>query len=146
MAISYDDVKVGDEIPSFSIQLDQMMLWITPASGDLIPSIMTRSSARRPDSAHIAHGLSVWVACRRPWWTDEDPGRLRKLKAKGPRRAGRGDTVTFKGKVVDKKEESEEAGRPGGHAETRTAQVLTMAAVRALIGVRPLLRWQRLTP
>ena len=48
----------------------------------------------------------AWAACRRHV-TDwiEDPGKLRKLKVRFAAPARPGDTVTFKGKVTDKKEE-----------------------------------------
>jgi acyl dehydratase len=108
MAISYDAVKVGDEIPSFSIQLDQMMLWMySGASGDFNPIHNDKEFGEKVGlGGTIAHGLSSMGRMQKTLvdWI-EDPGRLKKLKVRFAAPARPGDTVTFKGKVVDKKEE-----------------------------------------
>jgi acyl dehydratase len=108
MAVSYDDVKVGDEIPSFSIQLEQMMLWqYSGASGDFNPIHNDKEFGEKVGlGGTIAHGLSSMGRMQKTV-TDwiEDPGRLKKLKVRFAAPARPGDTVTFSGKVVDKKEE-----------------------------------------
>ncbi len=108
MGVSYDDVKVGDEIPSFSIQLDQMMLWMySGASGDFNPIHNDKEFAEKVGlGGTIAHGLSSMGRMQKTV-TDwiEDPGKLKKLKVRFSAPARPGDTVTFWGKVTDKKEE-----------------------------------------
>lgn len=108
MGISYDEVKVGDEIPSFSIQLDQMMLWMySGASGDFNPIHNDKEFGEKVGlGGTIAHGLSSMGRMQKTV-TDwiEDPGRLRKLKVRFAAPARPGDTLTFRGKVADKKEE-----------------------------------------
>jgi acyl dehydratase len=108
MAISYDEVNVGDEIPSFSIQLDQMMLWMySGASGDFNPIHNDKEFGEKVGlGGTIAHGLSSMGRLQKTVvdWV-EDPGKLKKLKVRFAAPARPGDTVTFKGKVVDKKEE-----------------------------------------
>ena len=108
MGMSYDEVKVGDEIPSFSIQLDQMMLWMySGASGDFNPIHNDKEFGEKVGlGGTIAHGLSSMGRMQKTV-TDwiEDPGRLRKLKVRFAAPARPGDTLTFRGKVADKKEE-----------------------------------------
>ena len=108
MGVSYEDIKVGDEIPSFSIQLEQMMLWMySGASGDFNPIHNDKEFGEKVGlGGTIAHGLSSMGRMQKTL-TDwiEDPGRLRRLKVRFAAPARPGDTVTFKGKVTDKKEE-----------------------------------------
>ncbi len=108
MGVSYEDVKVGDEIPSFSIQLEQMMLWMySGASGDFNPIHNDKEFGEKVGlGGTIAHGLSSMGRMQKTL-TDwiEDPGKLRRLKVRFAAPARPGDTVTFKGKVTDKKEE-----------------------------------------
>ncbi len=108
MAVAFDDVKVGDEIPSFSIQLDQMMLWMySGASGDFNPIHNDKEFGEKVGlGGTIAHGLSSMGRMQKTVvdWI-EDPGKLKKLKVRFAAPARPGDTVTFKGKVIDKKEE-----------------------------------------
>lgn len=108
MGVSYDDVKVGDEIPSFSIPLDQMMLWMySGASGDFNPIHNDKEFGEKVGlGGTIAHGLSSMGRMQKTV-TDwiEDPGKLKKLKVRFSAPARPGDTVTFWGKVTDKKEE-----------------------------------------
>ena len=108
MGVSYKDIKVGDEIPSFSIQLEQMMLWMySGASGDFNPIHNDKEFGEKVGlGGTIAHGLSSMGRMQKTL-TDwiEDPGKLRKLKVRFAAPAHPGDTVTFKGKVTDKKEE-----------------------------------------
>lgn len=108
MGVSYEDIKVGDEIPSFSIQLEQMMLWMySGASGDFNPIHNDKEFGEKVGlGGTIAHGLSSMGRMQKTL-TDwiEDPGKLRKLKVRFAAPARPGDTVTFKGKVTDKKEE-----------------------------------------
>jgi len=108
MGVSYEDIKVGDDIPDFSIQLEQMMLWMySGASGDFNPIHNDKEFGEKVGlGGTIAHGLSSMGRMQKTL-TDwiEDPGKLRKLKVRFAAPAHPGDTVTFKGKVTDKKEE-----------------------------------------
>jgi acyl dehydratase len=108
MAASYDQVNVGDSIPEFSIQLEQMMLWMySGASGDFNPIHNDKEFGEKVGlGGTIAHGLSSMGRMQKTV-TDwiEDPGMLRKLKVRFAAPAHPGDTVTFWGKVIDKKEE-----------------------------------------
>jgi acyl dehydratase len=108
MAVSFDKVSVGDEIPEFSIQLEQMMLWqYAGASGDFNPIHVDKEFGEKVGlGGTIAHGLSNMGRLQKAI-TDwiEDPGRLRKLKVRFSAPARPGDTVTFSGKVTDKRVE-----------------------------------------
>jgi acyl dehydratase len=108
MAVSYEDINVGDEIPSFSIQLEQMMLWqYAGASGDFNPIHVDKEFGEKVGlGGTIAHGLSSMGRMQKTLvdWI-EDPGKLKKLKVRFAAPARPGDTVTFRGKVSDKKEE-----------------------------------------
>jgi len=108
MTLSFDAIKVGDEIPSFSIELDQMMLWMySGASGDFNPIHNDKEFGEKVGlGGTIAHGLSSMGRMQKTVvdWID-DPGKLKKLKVRFAAPARPGDTVTFKGKVTDKKEE-----------------------------------------
>lgn len=108
MAVSFDQVNIGDEIPAFSIQLEQMMLWqYAGASGDFNPIHVDREFGEMVGlGGTIAHGLSSMGRMQKTItdWT-EDPGRLTKLKVRFAVPARPGDIVTFRGKVIDKKEE-----------------------------------------
>lgn len=108
MAISYDQVNVGDEIPPLSVELNQMMLWMyAGASGDFNPIHVDKEFAEKVGlGGTIAHGLSSMARMGRTVtdWV-EDPGRLKKFKVRFNRPARPGDTVTFSAKVSEKKEE-----------------------------------------
>jgi 3-hydroxybutyryl-CoA dehydratase len=108
MAVSFDEVNVGDEIPTFSIQLEQMMLWqYAGASGDFNPIHVDKEFGEKVGlGGTIAHGLSNMGRLQKTV-TDwiEDPGRLTKLKVRFAAPARPGDTVTFTGKVTGKKVE-----------------------------------------
>lgn len=108
MAASYEQVNVGDEIPEFSITLEQMMLWqYSGASGDYNPIHNDRDFGEKVGlGGTIAHGLSSMGRMQKTItdWT-EDPVRLKKLGVRFAAPARPGDTVTFWGKVTDKKEE-----------------------------------------
>lgn len=108
MAVSYDKVNVGDDIPPLSVELNQMMLWIyAGASGDFNPIHVDKEFGEKVGlGGTIAHGLSSMARmgrCVTDWI--EDPGALKRLKVRFSSPAKPGDTVTFKGKVSDKKEE-----------------------------------------
>jgi len=108
MAPSYDQVNVGDEIPSLSVELNQMMLWMyAGASGDFNPIHVDKEFAETVGlGGTIAHGLSSMARmgkCVTDW--AGDPGALRKFKVRFARPARPGDTITFWGKVTEKKEE-----------------------------------------
>ena len=106
--VTFDQVNVGDEIPSLEITLDQMMLWMyAGASGDFNPIHVDKEFAEKVGlGGTIAHGLSSMGRMQKTV-TDwiEDPGMLGKLKVRFAAPAHPGDTVTFWGKVIDKKEE-----------------------------------------
>jgi 3-hydroxybutyryl-CoA dehydratase len=108
MAVSFDKVNVGDEIPEFSIQLEQMMLWqYAGASGDFNPIHVDKEFGEKVGlGGTIAHGLSSMGRMQKAItdWV-EDPGRLKKLKVRFAAPAHPGDTVTFSGKVTDKRVE-----------------------------------------
>jgi acyl dehydratase len=108
MAVSFDKVDVGDEIPGFSIQLEQMMLWqYAGASGDFNPIHVDKEFGEQVGlGGTIAHGLSSMGRLQKTItdWV-EDPGRLKKLKVRFAAPARPGDTVTFSGRVTDKKVE-----------------------------------------
>ena len=108
MAVSYEDINVGDEIPSFSIQLEQMMLWMySGASGDFNPIHNDKEFGEKVGlGGTIAHGLSSMGRMQKTL-TDwlEDPGKLKKLKVRFAAPARPGDTVTFSGRVTGMKVE-----------------------------------------
>lgn len=108
MAVSFEDVNIGDEIPPLSVTLEQMMLWIyAGASGDFNPIHVDREFGEKVGlGGTIAHGLSNMARmgrCVTDWIGD--PGKLKQFKVRFSAPAKPGDTVTFKGKVTDKKEE-----------------------------------------
>ena len=106
--ITFEEVNVGDEIPSFVIELNQMMLWIyAGASGDFNLIHVDKEFGESVGlGGTIAHGLSSMARLSKTIndWT-EDPGALKKLSVQMRNPARPGDTVTFWGKVVEKKEE-----------------------------------------
>ena len=108
MAVSFDQVNIGDEIPAFSIQLEQMMLWqYAGASGDFNPIHVDREFGEMVGlGGTIAHGLSSMGRMQKTIvdWI-EDPGKLKRFMVRFSSPARPGDTVTFWGKVKDKKEE-----------------------------------------
>jgi len=106
--VSYDEVSVGDEIPPLSVELNQMMLWMyAGASGDFNPIHVDKEFATQVGlGGTIAHGLSSMGRlghCLNDWLGD--PGALKRFKVRFSAPAKPGDTITFWGKVVDKKEE-----------------------------------------
>jgi acyl dehydratase len=108
MAVSFDQVKVGDEIPRLSVELNQMMLWMyAGASGDFNPIHVDKDFAEKVGlGGTIAHGLSSMARmgkCITDWV--EDPGALKQFKVRFARPARPGDTITFRGQVTEKKEE-----------------------------------------
>lgn len=108
MAVSYDQVNVGDDIPPLSVELNQMMLWIyAGASGDFNPIHVDKEFGEKVGlGGTIAHGLSSMARmgrCVTDWIGD--PGELKRLKVRFSAPAKPGDTVTFKGRVTEKKEE-----------------------------------------
>jgi acyl dehydratase len=108
MAVSFENLNVGDEISPLSVQLDQMMLWIyAGASGDFNLIHVDKEFGEKVGlGGTIAHGLSNMARmgrCVTDWV--QDPGALKQLKVRFSAPARPGDTVTFKGKVTDKKEE-----------------------------------------
>jgi acyl dehydratase len=109
MAVSFEDVNIGDEIPPLSVTLEQMMLWIyAGASGDFNPIHVDKEFGEKVGlGGTIAHGLSSMARmgrCITDWVGD--PGKLKRFKVRFSAPAKPGDTVTFKGKVADKKEEN----------------------------------------
>ena len=105
MAASFEQVKVGDEIPPLSVELNQMMLWLyAGASGDFNPIHIDKEFGEKVGlGGTIAHGLSSMARmsrCLTDW--AEDPGALKRFKVRFASPARPGDTVTFWGKVIDK--------------------------------------------
>lgn len=108
MTVSYEEVDVGDEIPPLSVELNQMMLWMyAGASGDFNPIHVDKEFGEKVGlGGTIAHGLSSMGRmgkCITDWIGD--PGMLRRFKVRFSAPAKPGDTVTFHGKVIEKKEE-----------------------------------------
>ena len=108
MAASFEQVKVGDEIPPLSVELNQMMLWLyAGASGDFNPIHIDKEFGEKVGlGGTIAHGLSSMARmgrCLTDW--AEDPGALKRFKVRFSKPAKPGDTVTFVAKVIEKKEE-----------------------------------------
>ncbi len=108
MAADFEKVKVGDEIPPLSVELNQMMLWLyAGASGDFNPIHVDKEFAEKVGlGGTIAHGLSSMARmgrCLTDW--AEDPGALKRFKVRFSKPARPGDTVTFSAKVIDKKED-----------------------------------------
>lgn len=111
MAVSFDQVNVGDEIPRLSVTLDQMMLWMyAGASLDFNPIHVDKEVGEKAGlGGTIAHGLSNMARlgrCLTDWL--EDPGALKQFKVRMRNPARPGDTITYWGKVTGK---SEEGGR-----------------------------------
>ncbi len=108
MPTSYDEINVGDAIPEFSITLEQMMLWqYSGASGDFNPIHNDKEFGEKVGlGGTIAHGLSSMGRMQKTItdWIG-DPAKLKKLGVRFAAPARPGDTVTFWGKVTDKKEE-----------------------------------------
>ena len=105
--VSYGDVNVGDEIPPLAVELNQMMLWVyAGASGDFNPIHVDKEFALNVGlGGTIAHGLSSMARlgrCLTDWLGD--PGALKRSKVRFSAPAKPGDTITFWGKVTDKKE------------------------------------------
>lgn len=106
--VTYDQVNVGDEIPKLDVTLEQMMLWMyAGASGDFNPIHVDKEFAEKVGlGGTIAHGLSSMARlgrCVTDWIGD--PGALKRFKVRFASPARPGDTVTFWGKVTDKKVE-----------------------------------------
>jgi len=106
--VDFDSVNVGDEIPELVVTLDQMMLWMySGASLDYNPIHNDKDFGEKVGlGGTIAHGLSSMGRQGRALtdWLG-DPGRLKKLKIRMSAPAKPGDTLTFWGKVREKKEE-----------------------------------------
>jgi acyl dehydratase len=128
--IKFDQVNVGDEIPKLEVTLDQMMLWMyAGASGDFNPIHVDKEFAEKVGlGGTIAHGLSSMARlgrCITDWVGD--PGALKRFGVRFASPARPGDTVTFWGKVVDKKVEEGKnlvTLEAGAHIQDGT-QVLT---------------------
>lgn len=108
MAVSFDQVNVGDEIPRLSVTLDQMMLWMyAGASLDFNPIHVDKEVGEQAGlGGTIAHGLSNMARlgrCLTDWL--EDPGALKQFKVRMRNPARPGDTITYWGKVTGKSEE-----------------------------------------
>ncbi|MBU4174695.1 MAG: dehydratase [Actinobacteria bacterium] len=106
--VSYDDVNVGDEIPSIDVELNQMMLWMyAGASGDFNPIHVDKEFAEKVGlGGTIAHGLSSMGrlgCCLNDWLGD--PGALKRFRVRFSAPAKPGDTITSWARVTDKKEE-----------------------------------------
>lgn len=106
--VSFDNINVGDEIPKLEVTLDQMMLWMyAGASGDFNPIHVDKEFGEKVGlGGTIAHGLSSMARlgrCITDWLGD--PGALKRFKVRFASPARPGDTVTFWGKVTDKKVE-----------------------------------------
>jgi len=106
--VSYDDVNVGDEIPSLDVELNQMMLWMyAGASGDFNPIHVDKEFAEKVGlGGTIAHGLSNMGrlgCCLNNWMGN--PGNLKRFRVRFSAPAKPGETITFWGKITDKKEE-----------------------------------------
>ncbi len=108
MAPSFEEIKIGDEIPRYSVQLNQMMLWIyAGASGDFNLIHVDKEFGEKVGlGGTIAHGLSNMARLSKTItdWV-EDPGALKYLAVRFAAPARPGDTITFWGRVTDKKEE-----------------------------------------
>lgn len=106
--VSYDDVNVGDEIPSLDVELNQMMLWMyAGASGDFNPIHVDKEFAEKVGlGGTIAHGLSGMGrlgCCLNDWLGD--PGALKRFRVRFSAPSKPGDIITSWGRVTDKKEE-----------------------------------------
>ncbi|MDD5748632.1 MAG: MaoC/PaaZ C-terminal domain-containing protein [Actinomycetota bacterium] len=106
--IDFGSIDVGYEIPKLEVTLDQMMQWMyAGASLDFNPIHVDKEFGEKVGlGGTIAHGLSNMARmgkCITDWV--EDPGALKKLKVRFSSPARPGDTVTFWGKVKEKKEE-----------------------------------------
>lgn len=109
--VAFSKVKVGDEIPSYSTTLQQMMLWMyAGASGDFNPIHVDKEFGENVGlGGTIAHGLSSMGRLGKTItdWLG-DPGQLKRFKVRFSAPARPGDTVTFWGRVTDKKVEGGE--------------------------------------
>ncbi|PKQ28472.1 MAG: dehydratase [Candidatus Anoxymicrobium japonicum] len=106
--ITFDQVNVGDEIPDLEVTLEQMMLWMyAGASGDFNLIHVDKEFGEKVGlGGTIAHGLSSMARlgrCVTDWLGD--PGALKHFNVRFASPARPGDTVTFWGKVTDKKVE-----------------------------------------
>lgn len=106
--VSYEEVSVGDEIPEYSVELNQMMLWVyAGASGDYNPIHVDKEFGEKVGlGGTIAHGLSSMGRLGKTIndWLG-DPGALKRFKVRFSAPAKPGDTVTFWARVKDKREE-----------------------------------------
>ncbi|MBN1288306.1 MAG: MaoC family dehydratase N-terminal domain-containing protein [Actinobacteria bacterium] len=104
--IEFDDINVGDEIPSQYFKPDQKAIWrYAAASGDLNPIHMDRGYGSKAGlDGSIAHGLSTLARagkCVTDW--SGNPDRLKKLRARFNAPVKPGDMVTYRGRVIDKR-------------------------------------------
>lgn len=104
--LKYDDVQVGQEIPSFSHKFDRMdAILYAGASGDFNPihvnPFFAKDVAMLPDV--IAHGLFQMALLGKTVmdWIG-DPGYLKKLSCQFRGMTIPEETVIFKGKVREK--------------------------------------------
>ncbi|MBN2169403.1 MAG: acyl dehydratase [Actinobacteria bacterium] len=108
--IEFDDINVGDEIPSQYFEPDQKAIWrYAAASGDLNPIHMDWEHGLNAGlDGSIAHGLSTLARagkCVTDW--SGNPDGLRKLRARFNAPVKPGDRVTYRGRVIDKRVEGE---------------------------------------
>lgn len=106
--LRYEDVQIGQEIPSFSHTFDRMDAVVyAGASGDFNPihtnPFFAREVAMLPDV--IAHGLFNMALLGKTVmdWIG-DPGYLKKLSCQFRGMVIPGETVIFKGRVREKLE------------------------------------------
>ena len=103
--VKFDDVNVGDEIPSFSNTWDRMTGFMyAGASLDFNPIHIDPDIAKLSGQPNVfAHGLFNMALLGKTIidWIG-DPGDLKKFSVQFRARVFPGDTVTFKGKIVEK--------------------------------------------
>lgn len=106
----YEDINIGDEIPPRSFTPDQASIWsYGAASGDLNPIHMDREAGEKAGlGGTIVHGISVLARaanCVIDW--AGNPGGLKSVKARFKATVRPGDSITFRGKVTEKRVEGE---------------------------------------
>jgi acyl dehydratase len=105
--IRFEDVNVGDEIPSFEHTFQKMDAIIyAGASGDFNPIHVDPDIAKLSGQPNVfAHGLFNMALLGKVIvdWIG-DPGLLKKFSVQFRGRVFPGDTVTFKGRVREKLE------------------------------------------
>ena len=106
--IFYEDVKEGDDLPSFSVDYDPLRIVLqVSGSQDYNPAHhnveITRGLGRPDIFAQNAFLLSLCTRVVTDWCGDE--GWLKKFRMEIRRMSLAGDTMTFKGKVTGKRVE-----------------------------------------